>query len=164
MVEDLGRSFNVLHFLHLGTRQNRKTLHRRTYLSTSNDGLQGLTQSKYTRRFHVTGPPNFKSRCSESPESTVVQRLVTRGWVPPLRTPTRPRRDPCQWRCQSYQCTAQGRHAQTRTGHSRTRGPRKHHTLSQERGIRQHEQTGKRTSEDKERADRCGVRASRKDV
>ena len=41
---------------------------------------------------------------------------------------------------------------------------RKHHTLSQERGIRQHEQTGKRTSEDKERADRCGVRASRKDV
>jgi len=36
----------------------------------------------------------------------------------------------------------------------RTRGPRKHHTLSQARGICQHKQAGKHTNEGKERANR----------
>jgi len=59
---------------------------------------------------------------------------------------------------------AQGRHAQRSAGHLRTRGPRKHHTLSQARGICQHKQTGKHTNEGKVRAGRCRVRTNRKDM
>ena len=57
---------------------------------------------------------------------------------------------------------AQGRHAQTSAGHSCTRGPRKHHTPSQARGICQQKQAGKHTNEGKVR--RCRVRANRKDM
>jgi hypothetical protein len=53
---------------------------------------------------------------------------------------------------------------QTRTWHLCRRGPRKHDTRSQARGICQHKQAGKRTNEGKVRAGRCRVRAHRKDM
>jgi len=59
---------------------------------------------------------------------------------------------------------AQGRHAQTSAGHTRTRGPRKHRTCSQARGICHDKQAGKRANEGKVRAGRCKVRAHRKNM
>ena len=52
---------------------------------------------------------------------------------------------------------AQQRHAQTSAGHSSTRDPRKHYTLSQVHGICQHKQAGKHTNEGKVHAGRCRV-------
>jgi len=70
---------------------------------------------------------------------------------------------PFLWLCACcWLVAAQGRHAQTNAGHSRTRDPRKHHTFWQARNVQQHKQTGKHKNRGKVRVGRCRVRANRK--